>query len=44
MRKFLLKQISECKMNEAVMLCQKGLVSLAEAATMPGVSLYKMME
>ncbi|MHA1612611.1 MAG: UPF0175 family protein [Promethearchaeota archaeon] len=44
MRKFILQQISEYKMKEAAEKYRKGVVSLAEAATMAKVSIYEMIE
>ncbi|MHA1727455.1 MAG: UPF0175 family protein [Promethearchaeota archaeon] len=44
MRKFLIAQISRYKVREAGELYRKGLVSLAEAATLANVSIYSMME
>ena len=43
-RKFLLKQIKEYHMKETGEKYRKGLVSLAEAATLAKVSIYEMME
>lgn len=43
-RKFLLAQITEYRMKEASEKYRKGLVSLAEAATLAKVSIYDMME
>ena len=43
-RKFLLAQITEYRMKEAGEKYRKGLVSLAEAATLAKVSIYDMME
>ncbi|MFO8018065.1 MAG: UPF0175 family protein [Promethearchaeia archaeon] len=43
-RKFLLNQIKEYHMKEAGEKYRKGLVSLAEAATLAKVSIYEMME
>ena len=43
-RKFLLNQIIEYRMKEAGEKYRKGLVSLAEAATLAKVSIYEMME
>ena len=44
MRKFLLAQITEYKMKEAGERYRKGLISLAEAATLAEVSIYAMMD
>ncbi len=44
MRKFLLAQITEYKLKEAGEIYRKGLVSLAEAATLSEVSIYVMMD
>ncbi len=44
MRKFLLAQITEYKLKEAGEIYRKGLISLAEAATLAKVSIYAMME
>ncbi len=44
MRKFLLQQITEYKMKDASEKYRKGVVSLAEAATMANVSIYEMIE
>lgn len=44
MRKFLLAQITEYKMKEAGENYRKGLISLAEAATLAEVSIYAMMD
>ncbi|MHA1273616.1 MAG: UPF0175 family protein [Promethearchaeota archaeon] len=43
-RKFLINQIKEYKMKEMGEKYRKGIVSLAEAATMADVSIYEMME
>ncbi|MFO8020459.1 MAG: UPF0175 family protein [Promethearchaeia archaeon] len=43
-RKFLLNQMKEYRMKEAGKKYRKGLVSLAEAATLAKVSIYEMME
>ena len=43
-RKFLLAQIEEYRLKEVGENYRKGLVSLAEAATLANVSIYKMME
>ena len=43
-RKFLLQQLEEYKLQEFAELYRKGIVSLQEAATGAKVSLYKMME
>lgn len=43
-RKFLLTQIEEYKLKEVGENYRKGLVSLAEAAVLAKVSIYKMME
>ncbi|MHA1610888.1 MAG: hypothetical protein ACTSYU_02450 [Promethearchaeota archaeon] len=44
MRKFLLQQITEYKMKNASEKYRKGVVSLAEAATMADVLIYDMIE
>ena len=44
MRKFLVQQIQEYNMKESAEKYRKGLVSLAEAASLADVSIYKMME
>jgi predicted HTH domain antitoxin len=44
LRKFLLQQINEYRMNESAEKYRKGLVSLAEAATLAEVSIYTMMD
>ena len=44
MRKFLLAQITEYKLKEAGEIYRKGLISLAEAATIAEVSIYVMMD
>jgi predicted HTH domain antitoxin len=43
-RKFLLTQIAEYKMKDMAEKYRKGLVSLAEAATLAQVSIYDMMD
>ncbi|MBN1216325.1 MAG: UPF0175 family protein [Candidatus Lokiarchaeota archaeon] len=43
-RKFLLSQIKEYRMNEVGEKYRKGIISLAEAATLAHVSIYEMME
>jgi predicted HTH domain antitoxin len=43
-RKFLLKQMKEYRMEKAGEKYRKGLVSLAEAATLAEVSIYEMMD
>jgi len=43
-RKFLLVQIQEYRLRESGEKYRKGLVSMAEAATLAKVSIYKMME
>lgn len=43
-RKFLLTQITEYRLKEAGEKYRKGIVSLAEAATMAKVTIYDMME
>jgi len=43
-RKFLLNQLTEYRLKGAGEKYRKGLVSLAEAATLAKVSTYKMME
>ena len=43
-RKFLLQQLEEYKVQEFAELYRKGIVSLQEAATGAKVSLYKMIE
>ncbi len=43
MRKFLIAQITEYKLKEAGEIYRKGLISLAEAATLARVSIYVMM-
>lgn len=43
-RKFLLAQIQEYRLKESVEKYRKGIVSMAEAATLARVSIYKMME
>ncbi|MBY9016936.1 MAG: hypothetical protein KGD68_14700 [Candidatus Lokiarchaeota archaeon] len=43
-RKFLLTQIEEYRLKEVSENYRKGLVSLAEAAVLAKVSIYKMME
>ncbi len=43
-RKFLLTQMKEYRMEKAGKKYRKGLVSLAEAATLAEVSIYEMME
>jgi len=44
MRKFLLAQITEYKLKEVGEIYRKGLISLAEAATLAEVSIYAMMD
>ena len=44
MRKFLLAQITEYKLKEAGEIYRKGVISLAEAATLAEVSIYVMMD
>lgn len=44
LRKLILKSLKEYEMEESSTLYQRGLVSLAEAATMADVSLWEMME
>ena len=44
MRKFLLAQITEYKLKEAGGIYRKGVISLAEAATLAEVSIYVMMD
>ena len=44
MRKFLLAQMTEYKLKEAGEIYRKGLISLAEAATLAEVSIYAMMD
>ena len=43
-RKFLLAQIQEYRLKESGERYRKGLVSIAEAATLARVSIYTMME
>jgi predicted HTH domain antitoxin len=43
-RKFLIRQVQEYKMRDMAEKYRKGLVSLAEAATLAGVSIYDMMD
>jgi len=43
-RKFLLAQIQEYRLKESGEKYRKGLVSMAEAATLAKVSIYRMME
>jgi predicted HTH domain antitoxin len=43
-RKFLIAQIQEYRLKASGEKFRKGLVSLAEAATLAKVSIYKMME
>ncbi|HEC40899.1 hypothetical protein LCGC14_1416500 [marine sediment metagenome] len=43
-RKFLIAQIQEYRLKASGEKYRKGLVSLAEAATLAKVSIYKMME
>ena len=43
-RKFLLAQIQEYRLKESGEKYRKGLVRIAEAATIAKVSIYKMME
>lgn len=43
-RKFLLNQMKEYRMEKAGEKYRKGLVSLAEAATLADVSIYEMMD
>lgn len=43
-RKFLIRQVQEYKMRDMAERYRKGLVSLAEAATVAGVSIYEMMD
>ncbi len=43
-RKFLLAQIQEYRLKESGEKYRKGLVSMAEAAILAKVSIYKMME
>lgn len=43
-RKFLLAQIQEYRLRESGEKYRKGLVSMAEAATLAKVSIYKIME
>ncbi len=43
-RKFLLAQIQEYRLKDVGEKYRKGIVSLAEAATLAKVSIYKMME
>ncbi|MHA1148656.1 MAG: UPF0175 family protein [Promethearchaeota archaeon] len=43
-RKFILTQLAEYRMRDAGEKYRKGLVSLAEAATLAKVSIYDMME
>ncbi|MHA1275052.1 MAG: UPF0175 family protein [Promethearchaeota archaeon] len=43
-RKFILIQLAEYRMKDAGEKYRKGLVSLAEAATLAKVSIYAMME
>ncbi|UYP46830.1 hypothetical protein NEF87_003115 [Candidatus Lokiarchaeum ossiferum] len=44
MRKFLLLQMQEYRMKEYSEKYRKGIVSMAEAATLADVSIYSMME
>ncbi len=44
MRKFLLNQMKEYRMGQSANKYKRGVVSLAEAATLAKVSLYEMME
>ena len=43
-RKFLIQQIQEYKMKESAEKYRKGLVSMAEAASLANVSIYAIME
>ncbi len=43
-RKFLLRQVQEYRMRDMAERYRKGLVSLAKAATVAGVSIYEMMD
>jgi len=43
-RKFLIRQVQEYKMRDMAEKYRKGFVSLAEAATVAGVSIYEMMD
>ena len=43
-RKFLLAQIQEYRLKESGEKYRKGLVNMAEAATLAKVSIYRMME
>jgi predicted HTH domain antitoxin len=43
-RKFLIRQVQEYNMRDMAERYRKGLVSLAEAATIAGVSIYEMMD
>jgi predicted HTH domain antitoxin len=43
-RKFLLTQMTEYRLNEVGEKYRKGMVSLAEAATLADVTIYDMME
>ncbi|MHA1734664.1 MAG: hypothetical protein ACTSU5_22230 [Promethearchaeota archaeon] len=44
MRKFIVKQLVEYRLKSAGEKYQKGVASLAEAATLARVTLYEMME
>ena len=44
MRKFLLAQMTEYRLKETGEIYRKGLISLAEAATLAEVSIYAMMD
>jgi predicted HTH domain antitoxin len=44
MRKFLLAQMTEYRLKETGEIYRKGLISLAEAATLSEVSIYAMMD
>ncbi len=43
-RKFLIRQVQEYKMRDMAERYRKGFVSLAEAATAAGASIYEMMD
>ena len=44
MRKFLLQQIKQYRLKDVSEKYRKGMVSMAEAATLAKVSIYEMME
>ena len=43
-RKFLIRQLQEYKMRDMAEKYRKGLASIAEAATVAGVTIYEMMD